>query len=174
MANISPSVNTRGPLFVHPAGVVRRTTFHVLSLYANLLAPYMLDAHIEADSLAVGTGDVPVLDAIVTGDAQGGRIVAALTNRHPVEDVLCDISTGDASVDGELAATVLGADSPDAFNDVEHPDRVAPRRVHLDASGGALRLPPHSVTVVELPDVPPTAAPTREWVAMGAAGWQRR
>jgi alpha-L-arabinofuranosidase len=37
MANIAPIVNTRGPLFVHPKGLVKRTTFHVLSLYANEL-----------------------------------------------------------------------------------------------------------------------------------------
>ena len=30
MANVAPSVNTRGPLFVHPQGIVRRTTFHAM------------------------------------------------------------------------------------------------------------------------------------------------
>jgi alpha-N-arabinofuranosidase len=59
MANLSPTVNARGPLYVHPEGLVRRTTFHVLAMYANLLAPYVLDAHVEADAL----GDVPVIDA---------------------------------------------------------------------------------------------------------------
>ena len=35
MANIAPLVNTRGPLYVHPRGIVKRTTFHTLALYAN-------------------------------------------------------------------------------------------------------------------------------------------
>src|SRR5689334_11376236 len=174
MANISPSVNTRGPLFAHAGGVVRRTTFHVLSLYANQLAPYVVDAHIEADPLAVPGGDVPVLDAVVTGDAHGGRFVAALTNRDPSRDVLCSVSAGGAPLHGELDATVLRGNSPDAFNDVEHPDRVVPERVRLDASGGALRLPPHSVTVVALSAEPGTAVPERAWVSAGTAGWQRR
>jgi alpha-L-arabinofuranosidase len=69
---------------------------------------------------------------------------------------------------------VLRGDSPDAFNDVEHPDRVVPERVRLDVSSGELRLPPHSVTVVELPVEPATSASRRAWVSLGAAGWQRR
>ena len=174
MANLSPSVNARGPLFVHPRGIVRRTTFHVLWMYANLLAPYVLDAHVEADPLAVGGRDVPVLDAIVTGDVDGGPIVAALTNRHPSEHVICSVSAGDTPLDGELAATMLQGDSPDAYNDVERPHRVTPEPVRLDASGGALRLPPHSVTVVELPTAATTAAPKLAWVSSGRAGWQRR
>jgi alpha-N-arabinofuranosidase len=37
MANMAPVINTRGPLFVHPGGIVRRTTFHVLDIYAHLI-----------------------------------------------------------------------------------------------------------------------------------------
>jgi alpha-N-arabinofuranosidase len=146
MANLSPSVNARGPLYVHPAGVVRRTTFHVMAMYANLLAPFVLDAHVSADELP-GAG-VPVVDAVATGDADGDRVVAVLLNRHPSEAVACEVPG-----EGEVEATVLQGDSPDAYNDVDAPDRVVPERLRLDASGG-LRLPPHSVTVVELPRSP--------------------
>ena len=44
MANIAPIVNTRGPLFVHAQGVVKRTTFHVMAMYSNLLGK-----HVAAD-----------------------------------------------------------------------------------------------------------------------------
>jgi hypothetical protein len=37
MANVAPLVNTRGPLYVHPGGIVKRTSFHMLAMYANLL-----------------------------------------------------------------------------------------------------------------------------------------
>ncbi len=35
MANISPTVNARGPLFVHPDGIVRRPSFHAMRLYVD-------------------------------------------------------------------------------------------------------------------------------------------
>jgi alpha-N-arabinofuranosidase len=170
MANLSPSVNTRGPLYVHPDGVVRRTTFHVLAMYATALAPYVLDAHVEADALAAGGRDVPVVDAIATGDADGDRAVVALTNRHPSEPVACTLPGAAAGIE----ATVLRGDGPDAYNDVERADRIAPERAWLEAADGAVLLPPHSVTVVELTvtDAPP--APARDWVCTGATGWRRR
>ncbi|GAH18307.1 unnamed protein product, partial [marine sediment metagenome] len=37
MANVAPLVNTRGPLFVHPKGIVKRTHFHAMAMYANRL-----------------------------------------------------------------------------------------------------------------------------------------
>lgn len=43
MANLAPTVNVRGPLYVHADGLVKRTTFHVMSMYANLLGPRVLD-----------------------------------------------------------------------------------------------------------------------------------
>jgi len=35
MANIAPIVNTRGPLFVHPRGIVKRTHFHTMAMYGE-------------------------------------------------------------------------------------------------------------------------------------------
>jgi hypothetical protein len=32
MADVAPLVNTRGPLFVHPKGIVTRTHSHVMSM----------------------------------------------------------------------------------------------------------------------------------------------
>jgi len=49
MACMAPVVNARGPLFVHPKGIVRRTTFHVLQMYANLLEPNVLAAKVSSE-----------------------------------------------------------------------------------------------------------------------------
>jgi hypothetical protein len=45
-------------------------------------------------------------------------------------------------------ATVLAGDSPEAFNDVEHPGRVAPEQTKLTFTKGTATLPPHSLTIV--------------------------
>ena len=51
MANIAPIVNTRGPLYVIPEGIVKRTTFHVLAMYANLLREQVAKAEVVSDPL---------------------------------------------------------------------------------------------------------------------------
>src|SRR3954462_6625373 len=74
VANIAPTVNARGPLFVHPNGIVKRTTFHVLSMYANLLQDEGLDASVWSRSMDASGVDVPVVDAIATVGSTSGRV----------------------------------------------------------------------------------------------------
>jgi alpha-N-arabinofuranosidase len=49
MANMAPVVNTRGPLFVYPEGIVKRTTYYVMQLYATKLQPNILPVYIKSD-----------------------------------------------------------------------------------------------------------------------------
>jgi alpha-N-arabinofuranosidase len=151
MANIAPIVNTRGPLYVHPEGIVKRTTFHVLSLYANELQDRVVDTEVEADMLVHGDHSLPVVDAVATVDASSTSWSIALVNRHPSETVLCGLRMGEPLLlDRDHEATVLCGDSPDAFNDVETPDRVVPEKRELVGGDGLLRLPPHSLSVVHV------------------------
>jgi len=150
MANIAPIVNTRGPLYVHPEGVVKRTTFHALAMYANELECRVGDLKIESGILTRGGQFVPVLDAVATVDRQGKRWAVALVNRHPTESVPCVVKMKDIPVNGTCDAIVLAGDSPDAYNSVEHPDRVVPERRQLTFKKGVVSLPPHSLTIVKV------------------------
>ena len=47
---------------------------------------------------------------------------------------------------GANTSTAAG-DSPDAYNDVENPDRVVPERRRIAFEKGVTRLPPHSLTI---------------------------
>ena len=151
MANIAPSVNTRGPLFVHPAGVVRRTTFHVLAMYATLLGDRVLPCSARSDTLAVA--DVPVVDHLATVDAAGTRVTLALVNRDPAVATVCEVRLGRHPLDGSYAATVLDGPHADAYNDVDDPDAVVPVTRTVGFSDGRTTLPPHSLTVVHV-DLP--------------------
>jgi len=73
-----------------------------------------------------------------------------MINRHPSKAVRCTVSIGGATIDGTFRATVLTGDSPDAFNDIEHPNRVTPQKTELVFDEGAVSLPPHSLSIVEL------------------------
>ena len=158
MANIAPIVNTRGPLFVHPKGVVKRTTFHVLAMYASLLGSRIAKAGVDAGMLVHGDRFIPVVDAIASVDDAGKTWSIALANRHPSESVDCTLRLGDAALAGTFDATVLAGDSPDAYNDIEHPNRVAPERKQLTFQKGVAKLPPHSLAIVRVPAARPSAA----------------
>lgn len=150
MANIAPIVNTRGPLYVHPQGLVKRTTFHVLAMYGNLLGAQVMPAEIASPPLTHAGRTVPALDAIATCDGarQNWRIV--LINRQPAEALPCVVKLGSQTLAGKYHATVLTGDSPEAYNDVDQPHRVVPRTIDLSFTDGQVALPPHSVTILEV------------------------
>ena len=150
MANIAPLVNTRGPLFVHAGGIVTRTRFHALSMYANLLQPCVAAAAVESDTMTHQDTSVAVVDAIATADEKGTEYALALMNRHPSKAAACAITFGDRPLEGQFKATLLTGDSPDAFNDMECPERVVPETVQVNVSG-SLSLPPHSRMVLHVP-----------------------
>ncbi len=152
MANIAPIVNTRGPLYVHPKGIVRRTHFHALAMYANLLGSHVGKATVEdAGLLHHGNRSVPNLDVIATVDSAGSTWSIALVNRHPSEALDCSVKMNDTPVDGAFPATVLEGDSPEAYNDIENPERVQPGKRQLVFRDGIVELPPHSLTIVHVP-----------------------
>ncbi len=150
MANMAPVVNTRGPLFVHPDGVVRRTTYHVLAMFATLLAERVGDAYVESDVFEHDGMATPVLDVVATCDGQNRGWRLAMVNRHPDQELACTLTVGGDLLKGTYTATVLSGDSPDAYNDIANPTRVTPQTVELDCAHGIVSLPPHSVTMLAL------------------------
>jgi len=151
MANIAPIVNTRGPIFVHPKGIVRRTTFHALAMYANQIEGRVGKFDLEAGTLVHGSRAIPTIDAVATVDESGRTWSIALVNRHPAKHVACTVKMNDTLLAGRYDATILAGDSPDAFNDVEHPNRVVPEKTPLTFKEGVVNLPPHSLTIVKVP-----------------------
>ena len=148
MANMAPIVNTRGPLFVHPKGIVKRTSFHAFAMYANDLEERIAPLDVEQPGdLKKGTTKI---DAVATVNRDGNRWAIALVNRDPFQSVDCTVKLGDRLLDGTFAATILVGDSPEAFNDIEQPDRVVPEKIQLKFSQGVVKLPPHSLTVVQI------------------------
>ena len=147
MANIAPIVNTRGPLYVHPGGIVRRTTFHTLAMYANELEDRVVRLKLEAGGDSNRAKD---LDGVATSDASGKRWAIALVNRNPSETLACAVKLGDRALDGTFDATILAGDSPEAFNDVERPNRVVPEKTQLKFNQGVVNLPPHSLTIIRI------------------------
>lgn len=150
MANIAPLVNTRGPLYVYPGGIVKRTHYHTMAMYSNLLGSRVVEADIHAGPLIDGDRFIPVVDGIVTADDTSSIWSIALVNRHPSKEVECTVRIKGMLLEGVHNATILSGDGTDSYNDIEHPDRVAPERTRLTFRKGVGELPPRSLTIIQV------------------------
>jgi alpha-N-arabinofuranosidase len=149
MTCMAPVVNVRGPLFVHSKGIVKRTTFHVLKMYSDLLEPNVVAAEVTSDPLKVDAKTVQALDAVVTRSADGKRVAVALVNRHPDAPARWKMNLrGFAS--RKATAALLSGDSTDAYNDIARPNRVVPQTLPVAGDGTTVNLPPHAVAIVQL------------------------
>jgi alpha-N-arabinofuranosidase len=148
MACMSPVVNTRGPLYVHPGGIVKRTTYHVMQMYANELQPYVLPVSIESELLTVKDRSVPAVDAVVTCSEDKKQLALALVNRDPQKEAECSISIAD--INNVAEAIVLSGDSTEAYNDIDNPNRVVPKIEKLRIKNGKITIPAHSLLIVKL------------------------
>jgi len=149
IANFAPVVNCRGAIFTQEQGIVLRPTYHVFDLYVNHTLPTALDTAVKSDLDRIGDNQLPIVDAMMTGDQDGAFALAAV-NRHdrlPVE-VELKMSFARPAPTAELF-TVTG-EQPDSFNDVDHPQDVNLQRktFQWDPEHPVVRLPPHSVNAV--------------------------
>jgi len=64
--------------------------------------------------------------------------------------VACTIRIAELPIDGTYKATVLTGETPDSYNDIEHPHRVAPKKTELTFKKGLISLPPHSLVIVDV------------------------
>ena len=149
MACFSPIVNASGVLYVHPNGLVKRTTYHVMSLYANQLQANTLPFKLVSDSIHSNTQSVTAVDAMVTCNTEKTKITISLINKHPIYEADCDL--GMKFTSKFLNATILSGDSVDAFNDVNTPNRVIPKSIQLLLQDGHLLIPPHSLVFITIP-----------------------
>ena len=90
------------------------------------------------------------LDAVATCDQEQESWRLALVNRLPDCELDCKIRMEGTPLHGTHRATLLSGDSPNAYNDVGTPDRVIPQQSELAFLDGAISLPPHSVTILEV------------------------
>ena len=148
MACFAPCVNTRGCIFAHKDGIVKRTTWHVFHMYTHLLEPNMTPVKLVCGDLVQGKAKVPVLDAALTTNDGGTRRVLAIANKHPSMSVKLDVSAFTAAK--ALKGTVLSGSSPDDYNDIGAENRVTAQQTKLAVVNGSVALAPHSVYCIEL------------------------
>jgi alpha-N-arabinofuranosidase len=149
-------VNVIAPIRTEPGGPAwRQTIFHPFAKTAALARGSVLHTRLDAPTYATARhGEVSVVDAVATHDAESGDLVVFAVNRDqsdPVElTVDLHLFAGDVAV---AEAWTLADDDIRATNTQDDPDRVVPHPtpvVSLD--GGTLRvvLPPVSWSAIRL------------------------
>lgn len=152
MANYAPTVNTRGLIFTHADGLVLRGPYHVFDLFVNEMGERIIDLwNPDAQSMTVINKEgqqvsVSALDVVATQRVDG-KIALSLINKQADETLQVSLSFMGEETPKALMLHSIQADSVDAYNDVETPDRVKIQSVTVKPNTPVL-LPPHSVHVL--------------------------
>ncbi|MBO3087966.1 arabinosylfuranosidase ArfA [Cellulomonas dongxiuzhuiae] len=148
-------VNTIAPIRSEPDGPAwRQSIFHPFALMARHARGQVLDLRVDAPTLTTAKhGEVAVLDAVATHDAETGQLAVFVVNRNPTEAVSFATDLRGFGAASLTEAVVLADDDLFAANTMQEPDRVVPRP-HTSAAvdGTTLRaeLPPASWSMFRL------------------------
>jgi len=154
-ASLAQLVNVIGPIMTEPGGPTwRQTTFFPFAITSRLAQGVALDLTIEAPTYDTKLyGEVPLVDAVATHDAETGRSAVFLVNRSRTDAITVEV---DASSLGDVAIAethLMADDDIHARNTLDDPERVAPgTNDSAVLEGGRLivTLPPVSWTAIAL------------------------
>lgn len=151
IACFSPIVNTTGAIFVHPEGILKRTTYHVFDMYVNMLEEYMVPTNLRTERLVHGKASTGVMDCILTSDKEGTRYALAVVNKDPEKSHSLNIDFEEMGVKmpKKISGTVLCGSSPDDFNEIGAENRVVPEERTFEVKDGSVELPAHSLVVLK-------------------------
>jgi len=156
MANYAPAVNTRGCLYVHKDGIVKRTTYHVFDLFVNRMGDVVLESWTDGGDVFSATAkdgvtveSVPAVNAVATLDTKSGKVCISAVNLHAKEEKVLTLS----GLTGEIHTFSLSGDSTEAYNDVglTRAD-IETDVLKVEQADGEIRvtLPAHSVNVIQV------------------------
>ncbi|GAB3632889.1 alpha-N-arabinofuranosidase [Microbacterium shaanxiense] len=154
-ASLAQLVNVIAPIMTEPGGPAwRQTTFFPFSVTSRLAQGEALELKLESPTYETARyGEVPLVDAVATHDAETGRSAVFLVNRSVTDPITVTIDVaglGDISV---LESHMLSDADIYAKNTLEERERVAPRpNETVSLAGGALTivLPPVSWNAIAL------------------------
>nr|WP_255633384.1 alpha-N-arabinofuranosidase [Demequina sp. TTPB684] len=158
-ASLAQLVNVIAPIMTEPGGPAwRQTTFFPFALTSRLARGEAIDVHVEAETYATTTyGEVPLVDAVATHDADAGAAAVFLVNRSQVESqtVVVDVSSlGHVRV---VESHALFDEDIRASNTLAQPERVGLRELPCSIDGEGrltVELPPVSWAAVALSCTP--------------------
>ncbi|MBI1983065.1 MAG: alpha-N-arabinofuranosidase [Acidobacteria bacterium] len=152
LANLAQLVNVIAPMSTTATGLLLRTTYFPLELYANRSGTVALDVVSASPQFATRNfGDQPFLDVMATYAEAKRRVTLAVVNRRKEGDVVGTVELlGSRAKPGGRAFLITGA-NPDVANTFENPHAVTTQEVEFKVAGNRweYRFPRHSVSWLE-------------------------
>jgi alpha-L-arabinofuranosidase len=154
-ASLAQLVNVIAPIMTDPGGDAwRQTTFFPFAQVSSLARGTTLELKLECATYRTERyGDVPLVDAVATHDAEAGSTAVFLVNRSQTEEVSVDIDVSHLGGVEIGRAQTLHDEDVHAANVRDDQERVGVadnQTAHLDGELMRLTLPPVSWTAVTL------------------------
>ncbi len=153
-ASLAQLVNVIAPIMTEPGGPAwRQATFFPFAVTSELAKGTALEVRLESDTYVTQQyGEVPIVDAVGTHDAESGRAAVFLVNRSRESETTVTIDVRALGLSSASARSLWDEDVY-AKNTLEQQDRVQLRAndsVSLDGGSLTVTLPPVSWTAIEL------------------------
>ena len=157
MATFSPAVNTRGMIFTHENGIVKRSMWHVYRLYTQRMFEQVIDLYANDSEKAAFTDKngkevlVDAIDCVATRSPESGRLGISIVNKKPNETATVSFSLPKIADQAELF-TVNG-ESADDYNDIDRENiRIRENNSGVKIEGNVITvtIEPHSVNVLNV------------------------
>lgn len=154
-ASLAQLVNVIAPIMTEPGGPAwRQTTFYPFAVTSRLARGVTLELKLDCPTYATGQyGEVPVVDAVATCDADSGETSVFLVNRSLDEEVTIEIDVRLLGAVQIRQVDSLWDDDIHASNTLQNTDRVGLRRndtASLENGTVTVTLPPVSWTALTL------------------------
>jgi len=152
LANLAQLVNVIAPIYTTPTGMLLRTTYYPLELYANRSARIALDVlNLSPRFETKNFGGQSYLDVSATYDEEKRRMTLAVVNRRKEGDVVGTVELQGVRAEPGGRAFVITGPSPESENTIENPKAVSTQEAKFAASGSSWEYSfrRHSITWLE-------------------------
>lgn len=151
MANFSPLVNTRGAIFTHEKGLVKRSTYYVFDLYTKHFGDVAVDIwDSDPECIALDGKQVEALD-VAASMKDENTVCVAVSNKDPENSHDIYLKFDETFLPATYSVYTVTGESKDSYNDVGR-TQILPseERDRLFDSDGKICLKPHSVNIIEV------------------------
>jgi len=152
LANLAQLVNVIAPMTTSPTGLLLRTIYYPLELYANRSGPLALEVEVSSPVFETKRfGPQKYLDVSGTYDEAKRRVTLAVVNRRQEGDVIATVELAGTRAKSGGRAYLITGPNPEAQNTFENPHVVTTQEAKLAASGNRweYRFPRHAVSWLE-------------------------